>query len=102
MLKRQGHSRLAAGYYGSRIEVMIGYTPADSSPVGCATNTLVFVLPDKVLVVLRWLYSRFKLVVPVGTTCYKSSTKKDLFEPLLVGRDTQRSRIPDSSSRESL
>jgi hypothetical protein len=39
--------------------------------------------------------SRFKLVVPgIGTTCYKSSTKQDLFEPLSVGRDTQLSSIP--------
>jgi hypothetical protein len=53
-----------------------------------ATTSLVF-LPEMVLVVPRDVYSSFRLVVAAGTTCFRSPTKQDLFEPLLVGRDTQ-------------
>jgi hypothetical protein len=51
----------------------------------------VFALPEMVLVVPRGVYSSFKLGVarPWNYLLSVVDHRQDLFEPLLVGRDTQ-------------
>jgi hypothetical protein len=52
---------------------------------------MVFALPEMVLVVPRGVYSSFKLGVAPPSNYLLSVVdhSQDLFEPLLVGQDTQ-------------
>jgi hypothetical protein len=83
-------------------------TPVDSSPLVYATTALVFFYclrrywscRDVCIVDSNWY------VVAAETTCYQSSTKQGLFQPLLVGRwqsrNTLEQRTRELLERESI